>query len=433
MTMHPETPLVRRSKSRIPLARAMASTLAIGALAACAKDPDIVEPVTPGNNAAFMARYVALGNSITAGYQSGGINDSTQRQSYARLIARAAGTRYAYASLAGRGCVPPLVNFLTGQRAGTGSTGATCDLRAAATVTSVLNNVAVPGANSYDPTGLAGGGYSPLTQFILGGKTQVQKAIEADPTFVSIWIGNNDVLSFAANGTTTGVTPLATFVQNYAKMMADLRAGSPNLKNGVLIGVVDVTQIPLLVPAGLFVRESPLYSPVVSATVSAALFGGRAIQPVNCPGTTTALLAVPLLQTLATAAAALPAGQPVPLACAPTPVPGLGTLGTSGTLDDAERAFFVSTVASYNAYIKAKADSLGFAYYDPNPRLAALRANGSIPIFPSLTTPTQPFGTFFSVDGVHPAAAAHVLLAQDIVTAVNAKYQSTIPLPTANP
>ena len=37
-------------------------------------------PVAP-----LFDRYVALGNSITAGVQSGGIDDATQRTSYAAL------------------------------------------------------------------------------------------------------------------------------------------------------------------------------------------------------------------------------------------------------------------------------------------------------------------------------------------------------------
>src|SRR5688572_5055476 len=41
-------------------------------------------PVDP-----LFERYVSMGNSITAGFQSGGINDSTQAQSYAVLLAQA--------------------------------------------------------------------------------------------------------------------------------------------------------------------------------------------------------------------------------------------------------------------------------------------------------------------------------------------------------
>src|SRR2546423_10684977 len=41
-------------------------------------------PVDP-----LFARYVSMGNSITAGFPSGGVNDSTQQQSYAVVLAKA--------------------------------------------------------------------------------------------------------------------------------------------------------------------------------------------------------------------------------------------------------------------------------------------------------------------------------------------------------
>src|SRR5947207_2760656 len=59
---------------------------------------DVFGPDAPATGEIFKS-YVAIGNSITAGYQSGGINDSTQRQSYARLLALSMGTQYHYASL----------------------------------------------------------------------------------------------------------------------------------------------------------------------------------------------------------------------------------------------------------------------------------------------------------------------------------------------
>jgi hypothetical protein len=39
------------------------------------------------------------------------------------------------------------------------------------------------------------GGTNALTQFILGGRTQIQAMMASQPTFVSVWIGNNDVLA----------------------------------------------------------------------------------------------------------------------------------------------------------------------------------------------------------------------------------------------
>ncbi|MEO5818852.1 MAG: hypothetical protein ABIT20_26520, partial [Gemmatimonadaceae bacterium] len=129
----------------------VAAVGALVVLAGCKSERPLLGPTVPEGGDIFKS-YVALGNSITAGYQSGGINDSTQRQSYARLLAGQMGTQYHYAALAGRGCTPPIANTLTGAFVGTGSTGSTCDLRAAASVTDILNNVAVPGARVLDPT-----------------------------------------------------------------------------------------------------------------------------------------------------------------------------------------------------------------------------------------------------------------------------------------
>jgi lysophospholipase L1-like esterase len=96
-------------------------------------------------------------------------------------------------------------------------------------------------------------------------------------------------------------------------------------------------------------------------------------------------------------------------------------------LDAAEQAAVTDTVTAYDALIAAEADTLGFAYYDPNPALVALKTSGAVPTFPNLADPTAAFGPFFSLDGVHPAAAAHVLLANNIIDAINAKYGTSIP------
>src|SRR3954471_3284414 len=226
------------------------SALVLGAAAAvvaCTGDDaskKVLGPQLTGENAIFQ-NYVAIGNSITAGYQSGGINDATQRQSYAFLLAQQMGTRYAYPSLAGVGCPPPIINFQTQARP-TGTTGTTCALRSAATA-ELLNNVAVPGATSFDPTSNSTTASNALTQFILGGKTQVQKALDLMPTFATIWIGNNDVLAPAAQDGRTAaiatITNQTTFNANIDKIVDPLKAQNASL-SGVLIGVVNVKNAP---------------------------------------------------------------------------------------------------------------------------------------------------------------------------------------------
>jgi hypothetical protein len=419
-----------------------AAVAAFGALAACAKDPDVVAPDAPPSAAPWMARYVALGNSITAGYQSGGINDSTQRRSYAAVIARAAGTRFAYPSLGGRGCAPPIVDAVSGVRVGGDTSSTTCDLRAESSFTGLLNNVAVPGANSFSPLGLPaapaptpGGAYSPLTQFILGGRTQVQKAIELDPTFATVWIGNIDVLGFALAGTRVGVTDSAAFIANYARTIDTLRAGSPHLEKGVLIGVVNVVDAPLGVPISVInpsatpSQPSFAYQPLANAAVRFLFARPIAFAP-NCNAGTPQIAFTVLLQLAAAANATLPPAVPFTFVCAD--VAGAAPK-TPGLLTDADRTFFINRVRGWNAYIRAKADSIGWVYHDPNARLDVWRATGQIPPFPNLLAPTAPFAPFISNDGIHPSTQAHLVLAQDIIAAINATYGSSIPSPTTNP
>ncbi len=239
--------------------------LALGtlwAMAACdngSNDIVLPRPVSP-----IFTSYVAIGNSITAGFQSDGINDSTQKQSYALLLARSMGTRYAYPGLQMPGCRPPIANFqtqarvtLAGQPA---STDQTCNFRTPASITDALNNVAVPGVTTADPDAQAPPGQktNALEQIILGGKSMVQRALDAHPTFATVWIGNNDILSPAIQGlsqfATAQPTTQAAFVQNYSKMIADLLAGAPGLK-GVLIGVVQVANAPVMITSQAFLNR----------------------------------------------------------------------------------------------------------------------------------------------------------------------------------
>ncbi|HEY0970010.1 MAG TPA: SGNH/GDSL hydrolase family protein [Gemmatimonadales bacterium] len=409
--------MTRYRSTRAAGTRALGAVAALALLAACENPAEVrMDPADHGDG--IFDRYVALGNSITAGYQSGGINDSTQRESYAFLLADQLGTPYAYASLAGRGCAPPVTNLLTQARVG-GAGPADCDLRNPASVAPFLNNVAVPGATSFDPFSSSTAASNALTTFILGGRTQVQAARLADPTFVSIWIGNNDVLAAGVSGVlapmpgvSPGVTPAATFVENYGKMMDELTAGNGDLE-GVLIGVVNVTQVPVLIPA------AALANPAVKGGLEMAT--GKSITVLaNCTGSSS-LISFQLVGQIKTGA------HPAVISCtkgqfAPSPL-----VGELFILDAEEQAAITAAVTAYNAAIKAEADERGWAYFDPNPALGQLRLSGAIPAVPNLANPAKAFGDYISLDGVHPAGPAHVLVANGVIEAINTTYGTNVP------
>jgi lysophospholipase L1-like esterase len=397
--------------------RGAAALVLLGTIAACSDENAKVVGPTPANN--IFASYVAIGNSITAGFQSAGIMDSTQKRAYPVLLAGQMRTRFAYQSLKNPGCPPPVNNFQTQSRVTiTGqppSTSNTCALDSLST--DILNSVAVPGATSLDPTSATTSASNLLTTLILGGQTQVDKALKAKPTFATIWIGNNDVLAAALSGVlvptpnvSPGVTPTTNFVANYAKMVNQLIAGAPTVK-GAMVGVVQVTGAPVLFSAQLLLNAQFLGGLSVAAGKTIT------VDPTTCTPTTTSLISFLIIS-------AIRANQHPPvIACEKTATPPLGDIFV---LDAGEIASLTATITAYNTYIHAKADSVGFAYVDPNPLLAQLRASGAILSVPNLASTTAPFGTAVSIDGVHPSNSTHVLIANSLIDAINAKFSTSL-------
>lgn len=406
-------------------------TLALGAAAvanSCSVPySDLIAP-----NAArggMFNSYVAIGNSITAGFQSSGITDSTQRRSYAFLLSQSMGTRFAYPGMLNPGCPSLINNFQTQVRVST----IPCSLRTPSATTDILNNVAVPGAWSHDPVSLTSTTSNSLTQFFLGGKSQVQRAMDAKPSFVSIWIGNNDVLGPGVSGgscsnanaacalTLAAITSQATFEANYNAMLDSLLRVSPGLE-GALIGVVNVINAPVMFPvSGLTGAVKATFDAIAcgaGATPSPACAAGATTIDASCTGSGALINAFMAFQIRIGA-------HPPNIVCAtgifPAPV------GDVLVLTTAEQTTITNAVNAYNAYISAKASTLGWAYYDPNTQLATLRAAGTVVRNVPTYGTTGTFGTGMSLDGVHPNATLHLTIANNLIAAINAKYNTKLP------
>jgi lysophospholipase L1-like esterase len=305
---------------------------------------------------------------------------------------------------------------VTQARAG-GAAAGFCALRATSSITDVLNNVAVPDARVLDPTTPSTPASNALTTFILGGKTQVNRALDAHPTFTSIWIGNNDVLVAGYTGYLTPTTVVgasspgivstqAVFQTNYDAMLKQLTDSMPDLE-GVLIGVAQIPSIPLMTLGDVIYTSRAGLLPIV-------------VNP-NCQGST-ALVTLPRLIPLIRAG--LHPGQ---ISCVKGADPTDARVGDEYVLDAQERVTLTAAIDAYNAYIRSKADAMGWAYWDPNPPLAALKGTAASLAFPNFASTTAPFGTAFSLDGVHPSAEGHRIVANSLIAAINAKYAVSIP------
>ncbi len=390
------------------------------AVAACHQD-ELFRPYPNGPLDPMFARYVSMGNSITAGFQSAGINDSTQLQAYPVLLARQMQTPFFVPLMARPGCPPPIDTLFRASgvphRVG-GGTATTCALRASQAVPPpYLNNVAVPGAAVLDLiTNLGPGtGSNALTTFFLGGLTQIQAMQRADPTFVTVWIGNNDVLGAATSGgDTTKITDTTTFKTEYGQILDSL--DRTQVRGGVLIGVANVTLIP-------FLSKGSTYWAIKNGLVPGAAFPPNFAVDNTCAPYALGGIGDSVLVSfqfgipLVAAAAANPAVQDT-LHCTEVQ-----------NVSPPEFRKLARTVTAYNIFISAQASARGYAYFDPNALFTALPA-GSIPAFPTTSgaaSVTAPFGAYFTRDGVHPSAAAHKLVANALIGVITAQYGAHIP------
>ncbi|MEO8054968.1 MAG: hypothetical protein ABI768_07435, partial [Acidobacteriota bacterium] len=213
------------------------------------------------------------------------------------------------------------------------------------------------------------------------------------------------------------VTPLASFAADTNAAVAKLAARQ---KNGIVTGVVDITNIP-------FTTTLP---PYVTSGGKVVLVGGAPISLLGPKGCATGVpaCAVPSTTIVTLAAASyMPFGYGIPCAVAPTlpkcnnPLPDSTSAAGPGVLLYLDEITLLKTRgAEYNAAAKAAAVANGYKYYDPNDLLARLKAGldyGGATISAAFLT-----GGAFSYDGFHLTPIGYALLADDMINFINANF-----------
>jgi lysophospholipase L1-like esterase len=228
-------------------------------------------PLTAGS--ADFSKYVALGNSLTAGFSDGALFIKGQEGSYTNILSQQ------FALVGGGAFKIPYTNDNIGgllfgglQNPAFGTrlyfngvgpvpvsgTPTTEVFNPAIATAGPYNNCGVPGAKSFhllSPTygsaaGLANGTANPYyVRFAPNETTSVLAyAMSQTPTFFSLWIGNNDVLGYATTGGdgTNPITPPSGvpgvgFDGTYAALVTTLTSAGAK---GVVANIPYVTSIP---------------------------------------------------------------------------------------------------------------------------------------------------------------------------------------------
>jgi len=245
--------------------------------------PEMKDGFEPSNGSADFSKYVALGNSLTAGYADGALYHSAQQTSYVSLIADK------LKEIGGGDFIQPVVNSERGVLPGKLQLAVINDNLAPVPVTEgelegfyppigySVDNLGVPGAKVGH---LLAPGYGNMENLAAGlanpyfirfasspDISVIEQALALHPTFFSLWIGNNDVLGYAANGGVGVITPSSDFETYYNGLTHYLQSSGAK---GVLASIPSVS-------GTAFFNTVPANALVIDAPTAALLNGGIAL------------------------------------------------------------------------------------------------------------------------------------------------------------
>ena len=458
--------------------------------------PVIIDGEDYTSGSADFSNYVSVGNSLTAGYSDQALFIEGQTNSFPNMLA----TKFA---LAGGGdfSIPFMADNLGGATLGGQtilgnrlfldfSTGSPNPVPVSGTGTTEIstvlsgpfNNMGVPGSKIFH---LAAPGYGNVQGVALGlanpyyarfasssDATIIGDAVAQNPTFFSLWIGSNDILSFALAGgagedqtgnpdpSTYGsndITDPDVFAYTYNALLQGLTA---NGAKGVTANIPNVTSLPHFTT----VPHNPV--PLDEATAAQLNAGFAAynngllyFQSLNLltadevakrtisftAGTSNPVVILDEDLTDLTAYNAALTNMRQATAedlIVLTARSFIGSVvnnnpalinGVSVPLEDKwvltpeEQTMITTATVSYNQTIAALAGQYGLAFFDANSYLEVVATTGVGLTDGSTVTSTYATGGAFSLDGVHPSPRGYALIANQFTAAINTTFGSNLP------
>jgi hypothetical protein len=417
---------------------------------ACKKDAKF----TVSNGDADFSKYVAIGNSLTAGYADNALYYDAQMVSYPSMMARQ------FMQVGGGEFNQPLVPESS---VGIGNAGnarlalaivngaltprpiaASGDMTIFSTSVASkgpFNNMGVPGAKvttavypGYGNPANGTGNYNPFfTRMTSAPATAsiLTDAVAQKPTFFTVFLGSNDVLGYAlSGGAGDAITPMegpagVGFAASYETLIGALTAGGAK---GAVANVADVTTAPyfttipynalVLTRQGQADSLNAAYAPLIQANLVAQFKigpNGFIIADAESP--------VGIRQ--------MEEGELVLLS---TPQDSLKLAGWGSSKPIANQYVLTAkelgnireATANYNSKIKEIAVAKNLAYVDIASFLSGVKENGIEANGRKITT-TFVTGGAFSLDGIHLTPIGSAFLANEFIKTINSTYNAAIP------
>ncbi len=398
-----------------------------------------------------FSKYVALGDSYGAGYGSGCLVAREQRFSYPAQLAKSFGiTDFQQPTVSDPGI--PTCNAITSLTPTFGPISKTTGAPTNAALARSYDNLSVPGykiADVSDKTTDNGG----IADLVLRGRgTQLNQALSLNPTFITLGIIGNDILTaggagFLQDGVTA--TPLPVFTAKYNAVAAALKAPG---RTGVFIGTPDPRFIPLASTIPYYVVNPATRQPVRDAAGNVIpLLGSRDTGAAGCrvgpagkvcplPAGTLVTLGANAPQAALGGSSLLGLGFGIPCSVNPTlprcdfPLPDgsftpPATVNVGVVLYPDEVLAIDQRVRDMNAVIKTAAEANGFKYFDFYALSQDLMTNGRTYGGIHISTAFVTGGMFAYGEAVHMSPIGYTILADELIQFINASYGTNLERP----
>jgi len=482
--------------------------LALG-LVACEPEFDnpIEESGTYTSGSADFSTYVAVGNSLTAGFMDGTVFRSGQQNSYPNIMAEkfafAGGGTFTQPSydddvndsggfLLGGNPLPGFGTRLVidASQGGPEPLNVLPTMELSSLQTTAYNNMGIPGAKIFhlgfpgygDISNLSAGAANPyyVRHATAPNATVIGDAASLNPTFFTLWIGNNDILSFATSGGVgvdqTGnqnvlsygfndITDPGVFAFTYQNLVDALVV---NGAKGAVATLPDVTSIPYFttvpydaIPMDaqtaafvnngyaayngglLFAQGNGLISAAEVAQRTIAFSAGQnAVVIVDEDLTNLTGFGIPSYRMateddlLILPSSAFIGTQADP--ADPTSINGVGVpLADNWVLTSTEIALVRNARTAYNNAIVSIATANDLAVVDMASTLEELvsglrTADGQLYTNNYFDGSSAAISTaLFSLDGVHPNSRGYAIVADEFIRVINEKFGAEVPRVTA--
>ena len=408
----------------------------------CADRSEITSPEKVITGEANFNKYVSIGNSLTSGMQNSALYETAQQYSFGNLIAKQVGVGFEQPTISdpgigGRIEIESLSPFATITQPLNAGSPTNLDYAG------IYNNLGIPGALLKDilsatSSQTATNKFNLFFDIILREQgTVLDLAMISEPTILTLWIGNNDLLGYASSGGTESYTSESSFASLFDQLCSALSTGGFPVIMANLPSVKLIPFFTTIAPTvGSLILELQEQNPDIN---------GLVFQTSESPFTKLAkvsnLLNNEILLTLQSSLAAsligdvtgayyTSTGSKVPEGVDinfPFGLTDENPFPNKYVLDENEQITLELVTSSYNSTIALNSIKYNFDLIDIHDFFKNIANNGYISDGVNFTS-EYIYGGIFSLDGVHPTSQGYGIIANQFIEKINSVFKAEIPL-----